>query len=287
MTVFEMVKYRKYTYPQNIPLRTAEISAHFDIKKIECSLNCSLHTEYSYGKRKLDSSLISKYTELTSANKNNIPQLWKNELWALQFADFISELISENKNLSVIEIHPPFNDYSDINKFINIYSAFEYKIKSVYPNTDIFIENRCGSIYRGGKFVISKLQDLFSLCEYIVNKNLSLKIAYDVPQIYTAHNAAALNDYLSLLEETKSINNFIGSVHLWGKRLSKTGRKVSHCGDLNSYFGDVSVKHEFLSAFKDCFNDDSKRKMVLEVNSGESDLLSIIKDLQNIGIIFI
>ena len=79
MTVFEMVKYRKYTYPQNIPLRTAEISAHFDIKKIECSLNCSLHTEYSYGKRKLDSSLISKYTELTSANKNNIPQLWKNE----------------------------------------------------------------------------------------------------------------------------------------------------------------------------------------------------------------
>ena len=116
---------------------------------------------------------------------------------------------------------------------------------------------------------------------------MSLKIAYDVPQIYTAHNAAALNDYLSLLEETKSINNFIGSVHLWGKRLSKTSRKVSHCGDLNSYFGDVSVKHEFLSAFKDCFNDDSKRKMVLEVNSGESDLLSIIKDLQNIGIIFI
>ena len=287
MTAFEMIKYHGQEYPADIPLRTEEIAAHFDIPSIGGKLKRSLHTEYSYGRRRLDSALISRYPELQTAHKDRVPQLWKNEVWALQFAAFIISLVGNVSSPGVIEIHPPFNDYSDISKFIYVYSRFEEKIKEHFPEAEILIENRCGSVYRGGKFIISKVQDVAVLCESIEKHGLQLKIAYDVPQIYTAHNARSEKDYISLLKDTKPFVKHIGGVHLWGKRLSATGRKVAHCGDLNTYFGNSNIKSDFLLAFKDCFDDGIVRKMVLEVNSGNEDLLSIIADLKHIGIVFV
>ena len=287
MTSFEMIKYHGQDYPVEIPLRTEEIAAHFDISAIGGKLKRSLHTEYSYGKRRLDSALISRYPELQTAHKDGVPQLWKNEAWALQFADFIISLVGNGSSPGVIEIHPPFNDYSDISGFINVYSKFEAKIKEHFPEVEILIENRCGSVYRGGKFLISKVQDVAELCEAIEKNGIQLKIAYDVPQIYTAHNSKTEEDFINLLKETKHLKMHIGGVHLWGKRLSATGRKVAHCGDLNTYFGYSSIKNHFLQAFKECFDDGIVRKMVLEVNSGNEDLLSIIADLKRVGIVFV
>lgn len=116
MTSFEMIKYHGQEYPADVPLRIEEIAAHFDITKIGGKLNHSLHTEYSYGKRKFNSELIANYPEICSAQKDGVPQLWKNEAWALQFADFIFELVGDGPDPSVIEVHPPFNDYTDISK---------------------------------------------------------------------------------------------------------------------------------------------------------------------------
>lgn len=285
MTRFEMVKYHNQEYPENIPLRIEEIAAHFDIQEITGLLGYSLHTEYSYGKRSLNNPLITKYPEITAAQKDGVPQLWKNSVWALQFADFITELTGDIQP-KVIEIHPPFNDYTDIEHFIASYSAFEDTIKNRFPEAEILIENRCGSVYHGGRFLISKLQEVTALCDQIGKKDLSLRIAYDVPQIYTAHHAEAEKAYTDLLKQTRDLRCFIGGVHLWGKRLSGTGRKVSHCGDLSSYFGNDSVKASFLQTFRDCFDDDHPRKMVLEVNSGNEDLRAIIADLQSTGIVF-
>lgn len=62
---------------------------------------------------------------------------------------------------------------------------------------------------------------------------------------------------------------------------------MAHCGDLNSYFGDPGIKEHFLQAFKDCFDDGIARKMVLEVNSGNNDLQSIVADLRDVGICFV
>ena len=63
---------------------------------------------------------------------------------------------------------------------------------------------------------------------------------------------------------------------------------MSHCGDLNSYFeDDQETKKLFLNEFINCFDDDISRKMVLEVNSGNEDLTSIVKDLLDIGTKFI
>ena len=62
---------------------------------------------------------------------------------------------------------------------------------------------------------------------------------------------------------------------------------VSHCGDLNSYFAeDIATKELFLQEFTDCFADDVCRKMVLEVNSGNNDLQTIISDLLAYGVTF-
>ena len=84
--------------------------------------------------------------------------------------------------------------------------------------------------------MLSKVKDIVALCDEIANAGLTLKIAYDVPQIYAAYNAKTEEKYSSLLEETKLLREFIGGVHLWGKSISSTGRKVAHCGDTNSYF---------------------------------------------------
>lgn len=115
----------------------------------------------------------------------------------------------------------------------------------------------------------------------------SVNVAYDVPQIYTAHNAKTEDEYIRLLEESKRFRSLIGGMHLWGKSISSMGRKVSHCGDLNSYFGDQAIKEHFLQAFKECFDDGVTRKMVLEVNSGNADLQSIAADLRSVGISFV
>ena len=289
MTSFEMVKYHKKDYPSYIPLHIEEIAAHFDISKIARNMEISLHTEYSYGKRKWDSSLVNNFSEIVAAQRKGIPQLWKNEIWALQFADFITSLVDNGSALKVIEIHPPFSDYTDITGFIRNYSVFESKITEQFPDVQILIENRFGSRYlrKGCSFVISTNRDVRLLCDEIANSDLRLRVAYDIPQIYSAHNAKTENEYIDLLEETKAFREYIGGVHLWGKCTSPKRRRVSHCGDLDSYFENIDIKNHFLATFRDCFDDGITRKMVLEVNSGNEDMKSIILDLKSVGIVFI
>ena len=286
MAIFEMVKYHTQAYPTDIPLRAEECAAHFDITSVKADLRYSLHTEYSYGKRKFDSELVNRFPSVVSAQKDGVPQLWKDESWAAEFAQFIFALAGDAVP-AVIEIHPPFGDYTDFDGFIKSYKVFENSILERFPEICLLIENRCGSVYKGGRFLVSKSQEVETLCNRIVRHGLRLKIAYDVPQIYTAHNVKKQNQYIDLLCQAESYREQIGGVHLWGKRKSETGRKVAHCGDLTSYFeGDLETKVLFLQQFNKCFDDGICRKMVLEVNSGNEDMLSIIADLRENGVVF-
>ena len=173
-------------------------------------------------------------------------------------------------------------------KFISVYSLFEEHILTAFPNVKILIENRSGSVYHGGRFVVSKMKECVELCNQIAQNNLRLRIAFDIPQIFTAHNAKTEKKICALMDEAISIREYIGGTHLWGKRRSASGRKVAHCGDLNSYFEDnQQLKEVFLQHFADCFDDNVPRKMVLEVNSGNDDLQLIISDLQSVGVRFV
>lgn len=150
------------------------------------------------------------------------------------------------------------------------------------------IKNRCSSVYKGDKFLVSKLQEAEHLCNLVVQHGLQLKVAYDVPQVYTAHNVKKPEKYMELLKATEPLRGQIDGVHLWGKHKSKYGRLVAHYCDLTFYFdGDMELKGQFLQMFNRCFDDGLARKMVLGVNSGNEDLLSIVGDLRDNRMVFI
>lgn len=287
MALFEMIKYHGQQYPVDIPLRIEEIAAHFDVTKFKSTLSYSLHTEYSYKKRSFSSPLLSQLPTILSSHKDGIPQLWKSMFWASEFSKFTVFLVGSAPPPKVIEIHPPFQDYTNIDDFITNYAIYESVIKSIYPDVEILLENRCGSRYRGAKFLISTVFDLLMLCEQIEKNNLSLKIALDIPQIFTAYHANTEKDYFEILLQTREFRQYIGGIHLWGKTNSANGRRIAHQGDLNTYFQNTEIKNAFLALFRDIFSDNTVRKMVLEVNSNNHDLCSIIHDLQRVGIQFL
>ncbi len=290
---FQMIKYHDKEYPPSIPLRFQEIAAHFDIYKLKINRNISysLHTEYSYGTRKFSNSFVRNFNEICNAHKNGVPQLWISKKWAEEFAEFIIKLTSDFPAPCIIEIHPPFSDYTlNLKKFADRYKVFEDIISYKYPHTKILIENRCGSIYQGGKFILSESKSIMELSNLIDSYNLKLKFALDIPQLYTAHRCSNKNSkkYLELLKEMDNIRHNIAGVHLWGKNISAQGRKVAHSGDLKSYFeNDTLLLDSFLKGFVNLFGDDVIRKMVLEVNSSNEDLLSITKDLIYAGVQFV
>ena len=288
--LFKMVRYHQKKYPSYIPLHLEEVAGHFDVRRVFPTLPYSLHTEYSYGKRTFQSELIQKYPEIVRANQDGIPQLWKNEVWAESFAAFLMELTKNMPAPSVIEIHPPFHDYvGSMREFIEIYQVFETQIKSRWQETDILIENRCGSRYRGGRFLISTAPQIKELCAWIESEHLKLRIAFDIPQLYTAHQVTPKRSYeiCALLEKLKEIRQYIGGVHIWGKRTSHS-RRISHCGDLNTYFNnDMQLKAAFLDSLGRLFSDNQVRNLVLEVNSHSEDLCSIIEDLNKAGVSYV
>ena len=282
--MFELIEYNGISYPEGYVSKIKEVAGHIDkadIEQVECY---SLHTEYSYGKRKFDSPILAKYEALREANKAGVPQLWKNEEWAKEFAAFVFELTKDKNPPSIVEIHPPFNDYSDIKNFVKNYKVFEKEIKQVYPNTNIFIENRSGAVYRGGRFVVGKADEIVSLCEAIEKYDLELGIVLDFPQLLTAERLDTLkfnaDKYTAAIEIIHPYQHLIKGIHIWGKKKNPKGRWIAHCGTLDTYFGgNEESKNVFLNGIARICDDGSTRFLLPEVNSGAEDLKSIITDV--------
>lgn len=281
---FIFVEYNNVKYPDGYSSDIKEVAAHFDKDNIEASEKYSLHTEYSYGKRKFDTELISKFPELVESQKDGVPQLWKSEEWASQFADFIIQLTADYNPPTTVEIHPPFNDYCTLDDFIKRYKVFESKIRAQFPNTNIVIENRAGAVYRGGKFLIGKAKEIVALCEQIKENNLSLRVVLDFPQLLTAENIDTLKfkqeKYKNAIDMICQYHDLIKGVHIWGKKKSETGRWVAHCGNFDTYSNrnEENIK-TFINGIAKICNDEQKRFFVPEVNSGTEDLYCILEDL--------
>lgn len=281
---FVFVKYNDVKYPKGYSSEIKEIAAHFDKENIEVSDKYSLHTEYSYGKRKFNTGLISKFPALVEDQKDGVPQLWKSGEWASQFADFIIELTAGYNPPITIEIHPPFNDYCTLDGFVERYNIFESKIKKQFPHTNIVIENRAGAVYRGGKFLIGKAKEIVDLCEQIKEHNLSLRIVLDFPQLLTAENIDTLKfkqeKYQNAIDMICQYRDLIKGIHIWGKKKSEAGRWVAHCGNFDTYFdSDEETIKTFIAGIAKICDDKQKRFFVPEVNSGAEDLCYILNDL--------
>ena len=285
--------YHGKNYPFGIKSDIEEIAGHLDKEEITPHKKYSLHTEYSHMKRELNSKLISKYPKLMESHKDNIPQLWKDEEWAKEFANFLIDLIGNNNDPKVIEIHPPFDDYCEnFDKFFKIYENFETIIVNKYPNTKILIENRCGTFYKKGNFLLSDSKSIIEFLSILSKKNLKLELVIDYPQIFSAEkiklDEMKVEPIIEFNKELKKYIKYVGGFHIWGKRKKEDYVKwTPHTGDLNTFFSfDNDLKEKFLKSIYDTFNDDKDRYFVPEVNSGEEDLQSIVADLIKAGFIF-
>lgn len=286
------ITYHNKKFPSSIRSGIDEIAGNFDKEIILPVRKYSLHTEYSHMKRKLDNQLINKYPLLKLSHKDKVPQLWKNKEWAIEFARFIIELVDNNNPPEIIEIHPPFDDYCDnFESFFEIYEIFEKIILEHFPKVNIFIENRCGTFYTGGKFLLSKGESIIKFLDILKSKNLRLKLVLDYPQVFSAElikmDSIKLEKIINFNKNISQYIDFIGGFHLWGKRKSPKGRWTPHTGDLNTFFSNNDFQKEiFINSIKDTFNDNKCRYFVPEVNSSEEDLQSIINDLLKYNIIF-
>lgn len=284
---FILVEYNGLKYPEGYSAQIHEVAAHFDKESISPEGVYSLHTEYSYRQRDFDSERISRFSILRESHKDYVPQLWKSEAWAQEFADYIISLTAGHIAPSVIEIHPPFNDYCSLDDFSERYRVFEERIHSVHPETIIVIENRAGTVYRGGRFLVGKATEIAALCELIKQDKLKLGVVLDFPQLLTAENIDPLKfkteKYQTAIDTISPYRNFIRGIHIWGKKKSASGRWVAHSGNFDTFFGgNVDVKNTFLSGLRQICSDGHSRFLVPEVNSNAEDLLSIISDINSL-----
>lgn len=281
---FILVKYNGLPYPEGYTAQLEEVAAHFDKASIDPKGAYSLHTEYSFVARKFDSARIANYPLLREAQKNGIPQLWKSIAWANEFAQFLIGLTEGHHTPTVIEIHPPFNDYCNLQEFAERYRTFEEEIHAVYPDVTIVIENRAGKRYHGGDFLVRKAKEIAALCVLIREEHLNLGIVLDFPQLLTGENINPLKfnaeKYEAAIDALLPYRDLIKGIHVWGKRKNDSGKQLSHRGNFDTYFNnDKHVKALFLSGIQRICADDRQRFLVPEINSGEADLSAIIYDL--------
>lgn len=292
MSLLIPVKYNNRGYPSNITPKIQEVAGHFDKKRIAPKLAYSLHTEYSFGKRELKSALIENFNTLSTSHKDFVPQLWFNIKWAEEFIEFIQRLVGDNKPPKIIEIHPAFDDYcKSIADFIKIYEIFEKGILTVFSDVEIVIENRFGSRYRKGNFLISTAEDLFELHQLINTKKLKLRIVLDFPQLFTSYRLTTglftREKIESVIQSVTYFRESISGIHIWGKK--KYGNKIAraHMGNLDTYFEDENLKEDFLRCVFSLLDDGKPRYFVPEVNSNDKDLAIIVQDFIKFGFKFV
>ena len=292
MTKFIPIQYHNRRYPDGISPEIHEVAGHFDVESLDSDSPFSLHTEYSFAARKLTSQLLEDFPIISSGHKNSIPQLWLNDDWAYEFAGFINTLIDNEDNFKIVEVHPPFNDYCDsFSEFAGRYKVFENEVLSLYTDVDILIENRFGSQYRGGKFILASTEDFQDLAETIESSGLKLRIILDVPQLFTRYfgpRPKTAHKIKGIFNQLKDCREYIGGLHLWGKRRNAGGRWISHSGNLDTYFdNDQKTKNVFLEGLFNLLDDGKTRYFVPEVNSSDEDLGLIVNDLRKVGFKFI
>jgi len=302
------VIYRNMKYPSDIEANIHEVSGNFYKEKLIVNTPYSLHTEPSAVPKTFCSKIDNELKNIKEAQKNKIPQLWHSEEWAKEFFIFIDHLISSNKTPKlmeiqqpklpeVLEIHPPFIDYCpSFDQFLKTFKVFYDQFKRKYPTTKIVIENRFGTRYKGGKFLLSTCSDILEFCDVLSKEKIDLKIVLDYPQIFSAEineDKLKMDDIKfeteKIISFNQKINNykkFIGGFHMWGK-LKSGNRWKPHAGNFDTFFsGNKKLKREFLKSVFSTFNDGIARYFVPELNSGESDLHSIVTDMEQAGFIF-
>lgn len=307
MVKFIPVRYAHTKYPDDIKPKTQETTANFfnylrhkeSVQKTVLPY-LSLHTDPGYrGKREmfLSSEALKQFPTISKNvfdfGSSCVSKLWFNEKWSKEFSSFLVGLTEgiDRQRIKVIEVHPPIDTYCDsLDTFLKIYAAFEEDALKEFPSAIINIENRCNPDPRrkGGKFLLSRNNDIIKLSNLISTSGLKLKLVVDIPQLLSEHHG---NNLLSekrikdVLVPIREIREFISSTHIWGYNINKE-KGGQHGADFNIYFNnDENLKDCFLQEICKLYGDGKKRYFVPEVGSTTA-VQSIVRDLRNAGIEF-
>ena len=278
------ISYRGHPYPMGISPALDELPGHFDCKKLLTNRPYCLHTEYSAGPRQWNSPLLRGLVEITSAQRKGIPELWRNKRWAEQFAEFIIRLVGDNRNPTLVEIHPPFFSYcEDVDAFLDVYAPFASSLRFRFPRAIIVIENRNGTRHPS-KFLVSTVGDVVNLFTAVERRGIELGLALDLPQIFSAHLGSkppTPPEVEHLLGKLLPVSHRIETLHIWGRR------KTAHNGTLDDLFGhDPHSKDAFFTGLLRLLGDGKPRYFLPEVNSSKEDLQAIVSDFISEGFKF-
>ncbi|MDP2815636.1 MAG: hypothetical protein Q8O19_03040, partial [Rectinemataceae bacterium] len=282
--VLVLLRYRRQILPDGSIPAIAEVPAHLDVKGLKASGAYSLHTEYSSKSRAFDSPLLDGLETIKASHRRGVPELWINQAWALEFAEFIFRLVGNSEPPSIIEIHPPFvSSMPTMDAFLDVYEVFESAILARFPGCKIVIENRSGTKHPHA-FLVSDADSIVALGNALSNRPLRLGIAFDMPQMFTrecgSKHSVGMED-VSLLERMMAIHEQIHTLHLWGRG----GSGGAHSGALDGLFAPgTGAKEACLALLNRMLNDGHPRHLVLEVSKGE-DLASILEDLTQAGFV--
>lgn len=312
MVKFIPVRYSDKDYPPNTNIhpKVQEVTANFFNflkhkselqKKLQKKLSpdlLSLHTDPRYNGRKnifIGSELPDEFPNISNRVSNSpehcMSDLWYDKNWSIEFARFIVKFTEgiERRKIKVIEIHSPIKTYCDrLDKFIEIYKAFEEVIVKEFPTTIINIENRCNNRHKakGGLFLLSNTDDIKKLCDLISRHKSKLKIVIDIPQLLSEHQrlSGRLNNPLlskkeieKVLSSIRNIAGLISGTHIWGYDINQ--KRGAHKADFDTYFGNnPELKKCFINEICNLFDDDQKRYFVPEVDDS-SKIGSIVTDL--------
>ena len=279
------VIYNNKKYPDGIMAKIQEIPARFDSKVPMPSffyMDYSLHTEYSHSPTKFSNPACNGLSALKITDRRGVPKLWYNLNWVREFVKYIFRFVGDKRPPKIIEIHPPFDDYCrGLSQFIDLYEEFEEDILVKFPNAEILIENRYGSQYREGKFLISTINDLLGLVKLIESRNLKLRLAVDIPQLFAASGLTAgtfsKTRISELFNSLKAVREYISNVHLWAKYRNEDNKMVVHRGRLDKYLGDL--KSHFLNELYDLLSDGRPRYFLPEINASSAELHLMVRDL--------
>ena len=307
MVKFIPIRYAHTKYPDDIKPKIQETTANFfNFSKHKESLQktelpyLSLHTDPGYRGRKdmfISTEMLKEFPIISNNvfdfGSSCVSKLWFNKEWSKEFSGFLVSLAEgvERKRIKVIEIHPPFDTYCDsLENFLEIYATFEEAVMKEFPSTIINIENRCNPApkRKGGKFILSKNDDIVRLSSLILKSGLKLKLVVDIPQLLSEHHG---NKLLSekvikeVLAPIVDIRNYVSGTHIWGYNINKESGG-QHSADFNTYFiNDEKLKICFLQEICKLFDDGKKRYFVPDVGSTIA-VQSIVNDLRNAGIEF-
>lgn len=260
-----------------------EVPAHLDVKGLNVDGPYALHTEYSSKSRTLDSPLLDGLNTLKASHRRGVPELWSSPQWSEEFGQFIFRLVGTSEPPDVIEIHPPFAcTTSSIEDFLDTYTAFEAIVRDRFHSCEFVVENRSGSKHPS-PFLISGVDSIVALGQALATRSLHLRIALDLPQVYTAHWGSKQQvgmEGVELNQRLRPIHAQIHTLHLWGRGASGG----AHSGGLDGLFAaGTGAKEACLCELRQMLDDgEPERHLVLEVTR-QSDVEAILTDLQNAG----